>query len=338
MLPNASSVAAAEVADKLRAAFETPFHVDGIALDVEASVGVVLSGEHGDDTATLLQRADIAMYVAKTQNLGVAAYDLSIDGHSPAKLALLGELRRGLDRGELILHYQPKVNISTGKVTGAEALVRWQHPDGGLIFPDDFVPLAEHTGLIGPLTSYVLDAALTQARSWLDAGHPLTISVNLSARDLLDEHLPEQVSDLLTAHGVPSRLLELEVTESAIMTEPVRAQRLLERLAALGIRISIDDFGAGYTSLAHLKTLPVSELKIDRSFILTMNRDRSNALIVRSVIDLGHNLGLSIVAEGVETEEALTALASFGCDTAQGYHLSRPISADVFSTWRAARR
>ena len=343
LLPDITDVSAAiGVADKLRAALESPFHiegfdVEGLDLDVEASVGVVLSGEHGADATTLLQRADIAMYVAKSQNLGVFAYDPAVDGHSPAKLALLGDLRRALDRNELVLHYQPKVSISTGDVIGAEALVRWQHPDRGLVPPDDFIPLAEHTGLIGPLTRYVLDGALGQIRAWADAGRPLTVAVNLSARNLLDERLPAMVAELLTVHGVPAALLELEVTESALMTEPSRAQRLLERLARLGVAISVDDFGAGYTSLGQLKDLPVSELKVDRSFVTTMTEDRSNALIVHSVVDLGHNLGLTIVAEGVETAEALTALAGVGCDVAQGYHLARPMPVDAFDTWYATR-
>ncbi len=334
LLPGVHSVRdALAVAGKLRAALELPFRVEGVDLDVEASIGVVRSGEHGQDPAVLLQRADIAMYVAKTQQLGVFAYDPTIDGHSPAKLALLGDLRRALERDELVLHYQPKISTSTGDVVSAEALVRWQHPDRGLIMPDDFIPLAEHTGLIGPLTRYVLAAALTQARTWIDAGRPLPVSVNLSARNLLDENLPGQVAELLAAHDVPAELLELEVTESALMTEPVRAQRLLEQLSALGIRISIDDFGAGYTSLGQLKTLPVDELKIDKSFVMTMTEDRSNSLIVHSVVDLGHNLGLTIVAEGVESEQALTALRAFGCDVAQGYHLSRPVPAADLDTW-----
>src|SRR5660397_96059 len=240
LLPDITDASAAiGVADKLRAALESPFHiegfdVEGLDLDVEASVGVVLSGEHGADATTLLQRADIAMYVAKSQNLGVFAYDPAVDGHSPAKLALLGDLRRALDRDELVLHYQPKVSISTGDVIGAEALVRWQHPDRGLVFPDEFIPLAEHTGLIGPLTRHILDTALAQARTWSDAGRPLTVSVNLSARNLLDEGLPDQVAELLAAHGVAPALLELEVTEPGLMTEPGRAQRLLGRLARLG--------------------------------------------------------------------------------------------------------
>ena len=338
LLPNITCLQdVAAVAVKLQAALQAPFRVEGVDLDVEASIGLVLSGEHGTDAMTLLQRADIAMYVAKTQNLGVAVYDPTADGHSPAKLALLGDLRRALEHGDLVLHYQPKVSLSTGEVVGVEALVRWQHPGRGLLFPDTFIPLAEHTGLIGPLTRHVLSSALAQARVWSDAGQPLKVSVNLSARSLIDERLPAQVAELLSAHGVPAELLELEVTESAIMTEPARAQRLLEALAALGVRLSIDDFGAGYTSLGQLKNLPITELKIDKSFVMTMVEDRSSALIVHSVVDLGHNLGLTLVAEGVETEQTMVALADYGCDIAQGHHLSRPITAAAFDLWRANR-
>jgi len=326
------------VAHTLRGVLDRPFQVEGIELDVEASIGVVRSGEHGDDPTVLLQRADIAMYVAKSEQAGVMVYDPAVDGHSPAKLALLGDLRRALERRELVLHFQPKISTKTGDVVSAEALVRWQHPERGLLYPDAFIPLAEHTGLIGALTGYVLDEALVQARAWFVAGKALPVSVNLSARNLLDEDLPEQVADLLAVHSVPAELLELEVTESALMTDPVRARRLLQRLADLGVRISIDDFGAGYTSLGQLKSLPVHELKIDKSFVMTMTTDRSNNLIVQSVVDLGHKLGLSIVAEGVEDEEALVALRGFGCDIVQGYHLSRPVPAPVLDAWRRDRR
>jgi EAL domain-containing protein (putative c-di-GMP-specific phosphodiesterase class I) len=242
-----------------------------------------------------------------------------------------------MDRGELALHYQPKISLRTGDVCGVEALVRWQHPDRGLVPPDAFIPLAEHTGLIGPLTAYVLDAALAQTRAWTDLGHQIQVSVNLSARNLLDENLPDTVAALLGRHQVPAHLLELEVTESAIMLDPERARRLLTRLNHLGIKLSIDDFGAGYTSLAQLKTLPVTELKVDRSFVLTMDTDPANALIVRSVVDLGHNLGLTAVAEGVETQHVMDTLTEYGCDTAQGYHLSRPLPPQAFLTWYTQR-
>jgi diguanylate cyclase (GGDEF)-like protein len=329
---------ACRVATHIREALQAPFHVAGVDLDVEASIGLVTSGEHGTDPSTLLQHADIAMYVAKARNCGVFAYDPTVDGHSPAKLALLGDLRRGLDRGELVVHYQPKVSLSTGEFVGVEALVRWQHPTQGLIMPDDFIPLAEHTGLIAPLTRYVIDRALAQARIWMDNGLTIPVSVNLSARSLLDTTLPPEIATQLANHGVPADLLEIEVTESALMTDPARAQRLLEQLFALGIRIAIDDFGAGYTSLGQLRTLPVSELKIDRSFVTSMDTDPGSAVIVQSVVDLGHNLGLTIIAEGVESETVMTALRQIGCDVAQGYHISRPGTAAAVDAWCAARR
>ncbi len=213
--------------------------------------------------------------------------------------------------------------------------MRWNHPSRGLILPDAFIPLAENTGLIGPLTRRVLDLALAQARQWAEQGSPLQVAVNLSARNLLDDRLDALVAELLTAHGVAAHLLKLEVTESAIMTDPVRAKNLLQRLHAQGVAISIDDFGAGYTSLGQLKNLPVTELKIDRSFVMTMESDTSNALIVRSVIELSHNLGLSAVAEGVEGADILATLSGYSCDVAQGYHLSRPLPPDVFDHWRA---
>lgn len=338
LLPNVHGVDdATNIAAALLVALAKPFQVEGVEMDVEASVGVVISREHGHDLNTLLQHADIAMYIAKTQHLGTCAYDQSVDVHSAAKLALVGDLRRGLNCGELVLHYQPKVRVHTGEVVGAEALLRWQHPVNGLVLPDAFIPLAERTGLIDPLTQYVLDAALAQARTWLVAGRPLPIAVNLSARNLHDERFPDQVAELLAAHDVPVALLELEVTESAIMTDPVRAMQVLERLSSLGIRLSIDDFGAGYTSLSQLAIMPVSEIKIDRAFVTTMTDDPSNAVIVSSVVELGHNLGKTLVAEGVETEGVLTALNGLGCDNAQGYFFSRPLTADVFDVWRAER-
>ncbi|XTR52176.1 putative bifunctional diguanylate cyclase/phosphodiesterase [Pseudarthrobacter sp. So.54] len=337
LLPGVTDVGAAtDIGAKLRDALEAPFLIDGVALDVEASIGVVLSGEHGTDPTLLLQRADVAMYVAKAQDLGVFAYDPDADGHSPAKLALLGELRRALTGDQLVLHYQPKVSLDSGEIVGAEALVRWQHPDRGLIFPDAFIPLAEHTGLIGPLTSQVLDTALAQARVWMDDGQPLTMSVNLSARSLLDDALPGHVAGLLALHGVPAGLLELEITESALMADPARAQRLLEALAAMGVRLSIDDFGAGYTSLGQLKDLPVTEIKIDKSFIINMGTEPSDGLIAHSIIDLGHSLGLTVLAEGVESAETLRQLRRFDCDNVQGYYICRPVPAAVFDAWRVS--
>jgi diguanylate cyclase (GGDEF)-like protein len=328
---------ATEVAAALLGALAVPFQVQGVEMQVEASVGVVLSGQHGTDVNTLMQHADIAMYVAKTQHLGVFVYDPDNDGNSAGKLALVWDLRHAIDRGELVLYYQPQVDVNTGDLVGAEALVRWQHPEKGLIFPDDFIPLAEQTGLISSLTRYVIDAALAQARIWLDAGRPLPIAVNLSARNLHEEGFAEQAAELLDKHGVPPHLLELEVTESAIIIDPDRALVMLHKLSALGMRISLDDFGAGYTSLSQLTSMPISEIKIDRSFVMKMAEDPNSALIVSSVVELGHNLGMTLVAEGVEDEVAMGALAGLGCDIAQGYHLSRPVSSADFDAWSAGR-
>jgi predicted signal transduction protein with EAL and GGDEF domain len=334
LLPEVSCLATAMlVAEKVRYALAEPFTINDLDLDIEASIGVVVSGEHGDDANTLLQHADLAMYVAKKQNVGMFAYDAQADDNSSEKLALLSDLRRALDRSELTLHYQPKVSLSTSDVCGAEALIRWYHPRRGLISPDDFIPLAEKTGLIGPLTLHVLDAALAQAHTWAAAGHRIPVAVNLSARNLLDEHLPDTISRMLDEHAVAPELLELEVTETAITTDPKRAAASLARLKNLGIAISIDDFGAGYTSLAQLKTLPVTELKLDRSFVTGIDTDPRNAYIVKSVIDLGHNLGLTIVAEGVEDAAVMAMLTKFGCDVAQGYHLSRPLPTEAFDSW-----
>ena len=338
LLPDVNSVDdAIHIATTLLSALSTSFHVEGVDLDVGASVGVVISGEHGEDPLTLMQHADSAMYVAKTQNLGAFAYDPNIDGHSVTKLALLADLRQAFERDEFVLHYQPKSSVSTGELVGAEALVRWQHPEQGLLFPEEFIPLAEHTGLINPLTRHIMDAALAQSRLWMDAGRPLPMAVNLSARNLHDETFAELVAELLAAHDVPAQLLELEVTESAIMIDPLRARLMLGKLSELGVRLCLDDFGAGYTSLSQLKDLPISELKIDRSFVMAMNNNRRDSLIVQSIIALGHNLDLTMVAEGVENQDVLTALADFGCDVAQGFHLTAPISAAAFDTWSAGR-
>jgi len=328
-------VAAVEVANKLQLALSRPFRVEGVDLDVEASIGIVVAGEHGNDTSTLMQRADIAMYAAKQRSLGISIYRADADSHTPERLALLGDLRRALNHDELFLHYQPKVSLRTGEVCGAEALLRWQHPERGLTSPDDFIPLAENTGLVGPLTTHVLNLALEQARRWIDQNAALQIAVNLSARNLLDEELDETVAELLAWYGVDAALLKLEITESAVMTDPTRAAEVLERLSAQGIAISIDDFGAGYTSIRQLRNLPIAELKVDKSFVSGMEHDPGNSTIVRSVIELGHNLGMTAVAEGIENVETLKCLIAYDCDVAQGYFLSRPLLAVDFDRWRA---
>ncbi|HQY34379.1 EAL domain-containing protein [Actinotalea sp.] len=328
--------AAVAVAQKILAALDEPFSVDGVDLDVDSSLGIAVSPEHGEDFETLLRHADVAMYAAKEHQTGTAVYDPEQDANSPARLALLGELRRGIEAGQLVLHYQPKADIETGQITGVEALVRWQHPTRGLLGPDEFVPLAERTGLIRPLTLVVLDRALAQAARWAAADRPLAVAVNISARSLLDLDLHDDVAAALTRHGVPGERLALEITESSVMVDPDRALLVLGSLAALGVSLSLDDFGTGYSSLAYLQRLPVHELKIDRSFVMNLAAD-TNQVIVSASIDLAHNLGLRVIAEGVEDQSTWDRLAELGCQSAQGYHLSRPVPADQLGAWLDAR-
>jgi diguanylate cyclase (GGDEF)-like protein/PAS domain S-box-containing protein len=334
LLPGVASVQdATTVADKLSAAIEAPFTVDGLTLDVDASIGVAAYPEHGAAASELLQRADVAMYAAKDLHLSYVVYDPGLDRHSPRRLGLLGQLRRALAAGELVVHYQPKADVRSGRVVGVEALVRWQHPEYGLLGPGEFVPLAETTGLIRPLTSHVLEAALLQCRAWLDAGRELSVAVNLSTRCLLDLALPDQVTGLLEDAEVAPGGLLLEITESSIMTDPARALEILNRLHALGVQLAIDDFGTGYSSMAYLKNLPVQELKVDRSFVQHLRDSQSDAVIVRSTVDLGHNLGLRVVAEGVEDEATLHELANLACDSVQGYYLAKPMPAAQLDAW-----
>jgi diguanylate cyclase (GGDEF)-like protein len=326
-------VAATEVADRIRQALVGPYMVEELMLDIEASIGISLYPEHGNDAQSLIQRADLAMYAAKTGHRGLQVYATRYDRRSRSRLSLLGELRRAIDQGQLVLHYQPKFELGNGRVVGVEALLRWQHPTRQLIPPDEFIPFAEHTGLIRSLTLFVLDAALRQAHEWRKAGQDLVIAVNLSARNVVDPQLPNDVSGLLAKWDVPPDRLELEITESALMGEPLRAMDVLDQLSKMGIAISLDDFGTGYSSLASLKRLPVNEIKIDRSFVMNMAAAESDAVIVRSTIDLAHNLGLRVVAEGVETEEICNLLTGLDCDVAQGFYLSRPVPAADIPWW-----
>ena len=329
--------AAVAVARKLRLMLEEPFTIHGLALQMEASIGIALFPDHGVDVQSLLQRADVAMYVAKEHPSGCEVYTRERDRYSPDRLTLMTELRRAIDRGQLVLHYQPKVHLRTGEIEGVEALVRWAHPDRGIIFPDEFIPPAQTTGVIGPLTMFVIDEALRQCRTWALQGLELRVAVNLSCRNLLDVHLPDAAAELLARWEVSPSLLELEITESTILADPVRAMQVLSRLDAMGVRLAIDDFGTGYSSLAYLKRLPVDALKIDKSFILGMDGNENDAVIVRSTIDLGRNLGLRVVAEGVETLQAWDRLVTLGCDVAQGYYLSRPTPADELTEWLRER-
>jgi len=311
------------IADKLRDELAVPVVVGGLTIEVEASVGIAIYPDHGEDVETLIRHADVSMYVSKNTHTPIV-YAAAYDHHSLARLALVGELRRALESDEIVVHYQPESDAATGEMRRVEALARWQHPDRGLLEPDQFIPLAEQTGLIRALTSYVLDAALGQCAAWRAEGRDLGIAVNITGRELVDLGFPEEVRKLLSKWRIEPAALELEITESTIMTDPPRARVVLARLSSLGVRLAIDDFGSGYSSFGHLRQLPIDVLKIDRSFIQNMTEDTGDAAIVRSAIDLGHNLGLEVVAEGVETEEIKRHLEALGCDTLQGYHLGRP--------------
>jgi diguanylate cyclase (GGDEF)-like protein len=326
-----------ELAGRLRDALRRPFALRGVAVELEASIGAALSPEHGTDVNTLVQRADVAMYEAKRHRAGISIYSPDRDPYSADRLALLAELRRALDGDELVLHYQPKVAVDGGELTGVEALVRWQHPERGLLGPGEFVPLAERTGTAADLTRWVLDAALAQCRAWRDAGLDISVAINLAAANIVDTALPDAVAAALARHGVPGDRLECEISEDTVMADPVRAMEVLGRLRELGLRLSLDDFGTGHSSLAYLKRLPLDEVKIDRSFVLGMTEDENDAVIVRSTIDLARNLGLDVVAEGVENEAILRGLGALRCDIAQGFHLSRPLPAAELEAWLAAR-
>jgi diguanylate cyclase (GGDEF)-like protein len=321
------------VVKKILDFLEAPFMIDRIPISVEASIGVALSPDHATDADTLLQRADIAMYRAKRMAAGHAIYAPEHDSHSPERLALMAELREAIEHDRLLLHFQPKVEIKTGRIVGTEALVRWQHQRKGLLTPDKFIGIAEHTGLMKPLTRWVLLAALNHCQDTRREGIRLRVSVNLSARSLRDPHLPEMVENALKTTGADARQLTLEITESAIMLDPKGALETLAALNRMGVWLSIDDFGTGYTSLASIRQLPVNEVKIDKSFVGGMLANKSDATIVRSVIELGHNLDLRVVAEGVETKEMLDALAALGCDEAQGYFINRPQACEALRNW-----
>ena len=339
LLPHVPDPAAAiHVADKIQEALHHPFVVESMALDVRASIGISFFPGHGDDVDVLLQRADVAMYLAKAANSGCEVYAAERDQYSATRLALVGELRRAMEDEEFVLFYQPKVDLQTGEAYMVEALVRWDHPMRGMIPPNDFIPLAEHTGLIEPLTMYVLDKALRQVNQWREDGIDLTVAVNMSPRNLLDLHFPDHVEGMLKKWKLPPGCLQLEITESTLVSDPTRAMGILGRLSQMRIEMSIDDFGTGYSSLGHLRQLPVKELKIDKSFVMNMGNNESDAIIVRSTIDLGRNLGMRVVAEGVETAEVWRQLVTLGCDFAQGYYRSRPMPADEIPRWMSLSR
>lgn len=333
LLPGMDRAAAELAAVRFLKAFEAPFRIGEIALNVQPSIGTSFFPQHGADRHALMRCADIAMYLAKESATGYSVYTPERDSYSTERLALMADLHRAIDDHQLFLVYQPKVNIQTGAIIGVEALARWQHPKSGLIPPDQFIALAERSGFIKPLTMWGLEAALTQSRRWGMEGIEVPISVNLSARTLHDSRFPNRVEDLLETHGVAAEQLELEITESVIMVDPARALDILTRLNCMGISLSIDDFGTGYSSLSYLKKLPVKAVKIDKSFVMHMTQDQNDAQIVRSTIDLAHNLGLKVIAEGVENQEVWNRLLALGCDEAQGYHMSRPLPAPGLTQW-----
>jgi diguanylate cyclase (GGDEF)-like protein len=310
-----------------------PFLIDELSLEVGASVGVARFPQDGEDSHALLRCADIAMYAAKETQTEFKLYTADQNQHSKRRLGVLSGIRHALVQDEIVVHYQPIIDLDDGRVRGAEGLVRWQHPEHGLIPPGAFVQTVEQTGLIGPLTRHVLERSIAECAAWRKDGREMSVAVNLSVRNLLDRDLPKQIERLLNTYGLPPQALQLEITESMIMSDPERALGTVGRLSGLGARLSVDDFGTGYSSLANLRKMPIDELKIDRSFVSPMLRSESDLIIVRSTINLGHDLGLNVIAEGVEDSPTLAHLAVLGCDLAQGYHVSKPMPADAFNSW-----
>ncbi len=325
------------VAHRVSATFGEPVVIDDLALEVQGSIGIALWPEHGLDPSTLLKRADVAMYWAKAAEDPVAVYDAGRDHNTPRRLSLAGELRQAIDEGRLVVHFQPKANVGDGKVVGAEALVRWNHPVHGFVSPEEFIPLAETTGGIHSLTSFVLREALQECRRWQEANHRIGVAVNLAVRNLRDGGLPDEIAAALAETGIAAKNLTLEITESSIMRDTKRSTRILDELAELGVELAIDDFGTGYSSLSYLQQLPVHEIKIDKSFVLSLATNPNDATIVRSIIELGHNLNLGVVAEGVENGATWDRLRAMRCDTLQGYFLSRPMPADQLMEWLDTR-
>ena len=333
----ADETSALALADRLRSAIALPCEIAGVSLEVQGSIGIALAPEHGTTRDDLLRRADIAMYSAKRQG-APQVFSPAIDDNSPLRLAMTGELRRAIEGGELVIEYQPQVELREGIVRGVEALVRWRHPTRGLLGPETFIPAAEQGGLMRNLTRFVLERSLQQLAEWRTAGLELDLAINVSARDLADARFPDEVARALEEHGVEPSWLEIEVTESVLLSDRLRTSRMLERLVEQGVRIAIDDFGVGYSSLGQLKTLPARVLKIDRSFVSSMESDRSDEAIVSSTIELAHRLGLQVIAEGIETPAHLSRLRAAGCDIGQGHLLGRPLPAEeIVSAARALR-
>ncbi len=323
----------AVMARRILNTLQQPFVVDGQVLEIGASIGIALYPAHGNDSRTLLRRADVAMYAAKQSQAG---YTFHKDDHEPKsaeQLSLVVEMRHALERNEFELYYQPKLHLRSGLVTRVEVLIRWNHPQRGLLPPGAFVPIAERTGLIRTISDWLLDRALRQCREWQDAGAPIHVAVNLSAKSLQEQMLPTKVDDLLKKWKVDPRFLKIEITESSIMADPAHALAIMSMLQSMGVRLSVDDFGTGYSSLTHLRELPIDEIKIDKSFVTGMMNSDADTAIVRTVIDLAHNLGKQVCAEGVEDEKVWRKLRELGCDLAQGYWISKPLSATELIRW-----
>ncbi|TFV83349.1 bifunctional diguanylate cyclase/phosphodiesterase [Blastococcus sp. CT_GayMR20] len=337
LLPDADHQQALRVAGRVLEALERPVRLDGLEVTVTAAVGVALAPAHGDDASGLLKRADVAMYGAKSSTRRLRLYEPELDTTDPRRLALVSEFRTALQTGGIEVHVQPQARLASGEVVGVEALARWHHPEFGWVPPDQFIPVAERSGLIGALTTHVLDSSLAAWTLWRAAGHDLSIAVNLSTRSLQDADLVDEVAGLLERHGVPAGRLTLEVTESSVMADPARAIAVLHQLGDLGVRLSVDDFGTGYSSLSYLKRLPVHEVKVDRSFVTELRDGHEDAAIVRAIVDLGRHLGLEVVAEGVEGQACWDLLASMGCHLVQGWYLARPMPPGELAAWLTIR-
>jgi diguanylate cyclase (GGDEF)-like protein len=328
---------AIDVAQRLLEELQLPMTVEGLALDVSGSIGIAIYPSQSRNAESLMRRADVAMYAAKESGGGYELYHEEMDQHSPSRLTLISRVRPALENGEMVVFYQPKVRLSDGRVAGAEALIRWHHPEHGLVPPDEFIPLVEKTVLLRPLTQFVLNEVLKQWSIWAERGLKLRLAVNVSPRSLMDLQLPEIIQELLDRWGVPPAFLKLELTENFLMADSGRSTGVLDRLAEMGVGLSIDDFGTGYSSLSHLKRLKIDEIKVDRSFVSHMHSDANDYMIVRATVELGQNLGLNVVAEGVEDRETFDRLADFGCDEAQGYYISEPLSTEDFDRWLSVR-
>lgn len=318
---------------KVQKALESPFILEGLTLDIQASIGASICPDHGKDVDTIIQRADVAMYAAKQDKLGFALYTTKMDKYSPQRLTLMGELRQAIVNNDLILNFQPKINLKTNSVCGVEALVRWNHEEHGLMMPDEFIPLAERTGLLRQLSRWVLKHTLDQAAVWHESGIEIEMAVNISPSTLLDPELPDTITGLLASYKLPRGTITLEITETSIVKDPELAMEVLLRLADMGIKISIDDFGTGYSSLSYLKKMPASEVKIDKSFVMDMLENESDGVIVKATIDLAHNLGMQVVAEGVESQQVKNRLQELNCDIVQGFFYSKPLTNNDFLEW-----